>query len=53
MKKNILIGLMVSLMISFPSLSFSDTTEDLINALIVKGVLTEKEGSLLAKQAKA
>ena len=53
MKKNILIGLMVSLMISFSSLSFSDTTEDLINALIVKGVLTEKEGSLLAKQAKA
>ena len=53
MKKNILIGLMVSLIISFSSLSFSDTTEDLINALIVKGVLTEKEGSLLAKQAKA
>ena len=29
--------------------SFADSTEDLVNALVTKGVLTEEEGALLAK----
>ena len=53
MKNKILIGFITTLMVSFSGWVHSDTTEDLINALIVKGVLTEQEGNLLAKQAKA
>ena len=32
-----------------PLASFADSTEDLVNALVTKGVLTEEEGALLAK----
>ena len=53
MKNKILIGFITSLMVSYSGAVNSDTTEDLINALIVKGVLTEQEGNLLAMQAKA
>ena len=53
MKNKILIGFITTLMVSFSGWVHSDTTEDLINALIVKGVLTEQEGNLLVKQAKA
>ena len=34
---------------SLPLASFADSTEDLVNALVTKGVLTEEEGALLAK----
>src|SRR6056300_985009 len=40
----ILIGLA-----GLPLASFADSTEDLVNALVTKGVLTEEEGALLAK----
>jgi len=33
-----------------PLASFADSTEDLVNALVTKGVLTEEEGALLAKK---
>ena len=32
-----------------PLASFADSTEDLVNALVTKGVLTEEEGALLTK----
>tara|TARA_B110000240_G_scaffold392_1_gene396 strand:- start:307 stop:1704 length:1398 start_codon:yes stop_codon:yes gene_type:complete len=53
MKNKILAGLMTSFIFSIPNSAVADSTEDLINALIVKGVLTEKEGNLLSKQAEA
>jgi phosphate-selective porin OprO and OprP len=36
-------------LISLPALSYADSTEDLVNALVTKGVLTEEEGALLSK----
>ena len=42
-----------SLLFSVVSPVLADTTEDLINALIVKGVLTKQEGNLLSKKAEA
>ena len=53
MKNKILTCLMISFIFSIPNSVVADSTEDLINALIVKGVLTEKEGNLLSKQAEA
>ena len=53
MKNKILTGLMTTFIFSIPNVAVADSTEDLINALIVKGVLTEKEGNLLSKQAEA
>jgi len=52
-KKKIL-GLSVALAVSsFANLSLADSTEDLIDALVTKGVLTEDEGALLSKGRKA
>lgn len=36
-------------LISLPTFSYADSTEDLVNALVTKGVLTEEEGALLSK----
>ena len=36
-------------LVSLPILSNADSTEDLVNALVTKGVLTEEEGALLSK----
>jgi len=38
-----------ALMLSFGGQAMADSTEDIINALVGKGVLTEEEGSLLLK----
>ena len=48
MNKKKILGLSVALAVSFFSnVSFADSTEDLIDALVTKGVLTEDEGALL------
>ena len=49
MKKNLIKGLVVSAL-AFSVPAFSDTTEDLVNALVTKGILTEDEAALLSKQ---
>ena len=49
MKKNLIKGLVVSAL-AFSAPVFSDTTEDLVNALVTKGILTEDEAALLSKQ---
>ena len=49
MKKNLIKGLVVSAL-AFSVPVFSDTTEDLVNALVTKGILTEDEAALLSKQ---
>ncbi len=41
-----------ALAFSFASNAMADSTEDIVNALINKGVLTEEEGSLLLKSRK-
>ena len=54
MNKKKILGLSVALAVSsFSNLSFADSTEDLIDALVTKGVLTEDEGALLLKGRKA
>jgi len=40
MKKSVIKGLMVSAL-AFSVPVFSDTTEDLVNSLVTKGILTE------------
>ena len=49
MKKNLIKGLVMSAL-AFSAPVFSDTTEDLVNALVTKGILTEDEAVLLSKQ---
>ena len=49
MKKNLIKGLVVSAL-AFSAPVFSDTTEDLVNALVTKGILTEDEAALLSKK---
>ena len=49
MKKSVIKGLVVSAL-AFSVPVFSDTTEDLVNALVTKGILTEDEAALLTKQ---
>ena len=49
MKKSVIKGLMVSAL-AFSVPVFSDTTEDLVNALVTKGILTEDEAALLTKK---
>ncbi len=49
MKKNIIKGLVISAF-AFSAPVFSDTTQDLVNALVTKGILTEDEAALLTKQ---
>ncbi len=41
-----------ALVFGFAGNAMADTTEDIINALVSKGVLTEEEGDLLAKGRK-
>ena len=54
MSKNLVLAGTVALAVStFSSQSFADSTEDLIDALVTKGVLTEDEGVLLSKGRKA
>ena len=36
-------------LLSITNVSYADTTQDLVNALVTKGVLTEEEGALLSK----
>jgi len=36
-------------LLSITNVSYADTTQDLVNALVTKGVLTEEEGTLLSK----
>lgn len=38
-----------ALLFGFGANAFADTTDDLLNALIAKGILTEEEGQLLSK----
>jgi phosphate-selective porin OprO/OprP len=50
MKNKILTTAISSAVIAMSAnLAFADTTEDLVNALVTKGVLTEEEGALLSK----
>ena len=49
MKQNLIKGLVVSTL-AFSVPVFSDTTEDLVNALLTKGILTEDEAALLTKK---
>ena len=49
MKQNLITGLVVSTL-AFSVPVFSDTTEDLVNALVTKGILTEDEAALLTKK---
>ena len=49
MKKSIIKGLVV-LALAFSVPVFSDTTEDLVNALVTKGILTEDEAAILTKK---
>ena len=54
MSKNLVLAGTIALAVStFSSQSFADSTEDLIDALVTKGVLTEDEGVLLSKGRKA
>ena len=47
--KKLITALMLTGLAGLPLASFADSTEDLVNALVTKGVLTEEEGALLAK----
>ncbi len=47
--KKLTTALMLTGIAGLPLASFADSTEDLVNALVTKGVLTEEEGALLAK----
>ena len=47
MIKKLTLALVTAGVISIPA--YADTTEDLVNALVTKGVLTEDEGKLLSK----
>ncbi len=49
MKKSIMKGLVVSAL-AFSVTVYSDTTEDLVNALVTKGILTEDEAAILTKK---
>ena len=49
MKKSVIKGLVVSAL-AFSVPVFSDTTEDLVNALVTKGILTEDEAAILTKK---
>ena len=49
MKKK-LIYTLAAILIGFSTSIFADSTEDLVNALVAKGILTEDEASLLIKK---
>jgi phosphate-selective porin OprO/OprP len=44
-----LTGAVSAAVLSLSGMVYADTTEDLVNALVTKGVLTEEEGALLSK----
>lgn len=47
--RNIAAATTAALMLSFGSAAMADSNDDIVNALISKGVLTEEEGALLIK----
>jgi len=49
MNNKILTGAVSAAVLSLSGMVYADTTEDLVNALVTKGVLTEEEGALLSK----
>ena len=48
-KSTLLVALLSAQILTMSTSSFADTTDDIVNALIAKGVLTEEEGALLMK----
>ncbi len=50
--RNIFLALAGTVILGFCSNAMAETTEDIINALVAKGVLTEEEGDLLSKGRK-
>jgi phosphate-selective porin OprO/OprP len=48
-KRGVAIALSSALMMGFGANAMADTTDDIVNALIAKGILTEEEGALLQK----
>ena len=53
MPNKILVAAVASATLALSANVYADSTQDLIDALITKGVLTEDEGALLAKGRKA
>ena len=49
MNNKIITGAVSAVVLSLSGMVYADTTEDLVNALVTKGVLTEEEGALLSK----
>ena len=49
MNNKIITGAVSAAVLSLSGMVYADTTEDLVNALVTKGVLTEEEGALLSK----
>jgi phosphate-selective porin OprO/OprP len=49
MNKKIITGAVSAAVMSLSGVVYADTTSDLVNALVTKGVLTEEEGALLSK----
>ncbi|MFL2964272.1 MAG: hypothetical protein ACJZ13_02150, partial [Methylophilaceae bacterium] len=49
MNKKIITGAVSAAVLSLSAVVYADTTGDLVNALVTKGVLTEEEGALLSK----
>ena len=49
MNNKIIAGAVSAAVLSLSGVALADTTEDLVNALVTKGVLTEEEGALLSK----
>ncbi len=47
--RSIAVATTTALMLSFGSQAMADSTDDIVHALIAKGVLTEEEGALLLK----
>ena len=49
MNKKIISTAVSAAVLSMSGVVFADTTEDLVNALVTKGVLTEEEGNCFQK----
>ena len=49
MNNKIITGAVSAAVLSLSGMVYADTTSDLVNALVTKGVLTEEEGALLLK----
>ncbi len=48
-KRGVVAAVMGVLLVGFNANVMADTTDDIINALVAKGVLTEEEGALIQK----